>query len=423
MNKKMPLSVEKQGMGNKISGICMAEYGLTGFEGHYFNYVNSVYKASNNLPLQFIAIAGNNVPEAIEESFPVIPIFRVLSFRRYLNRPLKFLFDPILANWYFYRDLRSLEKKFKLHQNWLVLSVTAENSNLFAWALWLKRYKPSKSPVLVLMLRFSYFNGSTNRWRPSSLWLRAGLAILERYADRFKIIFTTDSDVLAEEYRRLTTIPIHVLPIPHTSSTQFKDLTSTKTDRSIRMVSLGGVRLSKGFGILARAIKKLSEDNNLHGLTFSLQCYQSQWGSSGAESVSLLKSLALPNVELIEYALSEEEYLQLLENSDVVLIPFFRDVYRGNTSGTFTEALAAGKPVVVTSGTWMSSQLDHFGAGVVFLDQDVNDLARAMCEMRDNYFNLAALAEARRADWIEFHSPQNFLDKLLKLGNEIKVKN
>ncbi len=400
-------------MTQRTDGICLAEYALKDFEGHYFSYVNSIYKSISARQLQFMAMARTDAAVAIRDSFPVAPIFHALPYRRYLPRQLRFLLDPIGANWFFYRDLMSLAPP--LDQRWLVLSVTAEASNVIAWAMWLRRFNPNEAPALALMLHFSYFNTSTNRWRPSLVWLRAGLWMLERLASgRYRIFLTTDSEILVAEYRRLTRLPIHVLPIPHTATIKNNGGEAARSGDAIKMVSLGGLRLSKGFGLLAKTIERLSERKKLHGLSFALQCYHDP-GQPGSDSITLLKRLDLPNVELIETPLNEADYLRLLEDSHVVLIPFFREIYHSSTSGTFTEALAAGKPVVVTNNTWMSAQLARYGAGATFRDQDVDDLARAICEVRDNYPRLAAKARTRRAAWVTYHNPDNFVDKLLKV--------
>ena len=84
-------------------------------------------------------------------------------------------------------------------------------------------------------------------------------------------------------------------------------------------------------------------------------------------------------------------------------------------SGPFVEALALGKPVVVTEDTWMSAQLARFGAGLTVRDRDPEDLARAICAARDGYEHLAEQASARQESWIAYHNPDNFVKELLKV--------
>jgi glycosyltransferase involved in cell wall biosynthesis len=80
------------------------------------------------------------------------------------------------------------------------------------------------------------------------------------------------------------------------------------------------------------------------------------------------------------------------------------------------EALGLGKPVIVTEGTWMSAQLQKFGAGLTFRDQDPDDLARAICAARLEYPRLAEQAAARREEWVAYHNPESFVHELLKVA-------
>lgn len=415
MNKPLPLIVETPDESLeeflKLEGICMAEYALKDFEGHYFSYIHSVYRPVLSLGLKFLSLANIDVDASIKRCFPTAAVFSNLTYRARLSKFLNFFIDPVLANWIFFRDL-SCKCSSLVNSRWLVLSVTADHSNLIGWAFWIMKFPIMRAPVLVLMLRFSYYSVHTNRWRPSVIWLKLGLWALLIASRGRRVIFAVDSEVLGEQYRKLTSIPIRVLPIPHTAL-KIDHQPNHSLNKKITFTSLGGVRLTKGFGVLAQAIQILHEQGLLTNIQFDLQCYQSEWGSSGSEAVDSLKKLNLPNVKLIETSLSEEEYSRLLIAADVVLIPFFRDIYYANTSGTFTEAVAAGKPVIVTEDTWMSLQLNLSGAGLTFKDQDALDLARAIREIHDNYENFSNKAWLNRKDWIQYHNPENFLRALI----------
>jgi hypothetical protein len=73
--------------------------------------------------------------------------------------------------------------------------------------------------------------------------------------------------------------------------------------------------------------------------------------------------------------------------------------------------------VIVTQDTWMSDQLQEYGAGVTFADGNVDDLARAICEARGQYPHLAQQAQSRQSAWVAYHNPDNFVSELLKVVN------
>jgi glycosyltransferase involved in cell wall biosynthesis len=84
--------------------------------------------------------------------------------------------------------------------------------------------------------------------------------------------------------------------------------------------------------------------------------------------------------------------------------------YRSRTSGIFVEALAAGKPVIVTDDTWMSDQLQRYGAGLTFRDQDANGLAGRVRELTANYEHFRAAAERSSRQWAGIHNPERLYD-------------
>ena len=401
-----------------ITGVCLVDSELRDYRGHYFNYIKSIYLATCARRLQFKALGSRDCVPELRDAFDIEPVFQPLpSGSRTIPKPVMVLWKPLEGNWFFYKDIIAAKTGF-LNQQWVVLATTADHSQLFAWALWLRRFPPGLAPRLVPMLRFGYFKPQYQHWRTSVVWLRMALLILEKASSRTTTYLATDSENLAREYRLLTRLPVTVLPIPHTNHycTELEGGSRGSLRRSINMVSLGGARIHKGFGLLATAIKQLHENGQLARLSFTLQCYrQPGRGQAVLDYIAMLKELNSSSIRLVEQSLSEDEYYQLLSEADVVLVPYSRNHYYANTSGPFTEALAMGKPVVVTQGTWMSDQLERFGAGVTFRDQDIDDLARAICEVRDNYPRLVEQAMARREHWVAYHNPDNFINELLKL--------
>jgi len=129
-----------------------------------------------------------------------------------------------------------------------------------------------------------------------------------------------------------------------------------------------------------------------------------------------LKAAALPGVTFIERPLTSEEYTNLLTSSSGVLLPRLLQLYRSQTSGPFVEALAAGKPVVVTNNSWMSDQLKKHGAGTTFKDQDADSLAEAIRTLTTNYAELRTRAERSAKEWTSFHNPDRLYEMIKGLS-------
>ena len=69
----------------------------------------------------------------------------------------------------------------------------------------------------------------------------------------------------------------------------------------------------------------------------------------------------LPDVDFLARNLTEADYLSLLADADAVMVPYHPAIYDVRTSHVFLEAVGAGKPVLITAGTWMDMELDRLG--------------------------------------------------------------
>ncbi|MDG5497433.1 hypothetical protein [Niveispirillum sp. BGYR6] len=77
-------------------------------------------------------------------------------------------------------------------------------------------------------------------------------------------------------------------------------------------------------------------------------------------ATALLNASSRDDVWFVKGALDSQRYAREILRSDVILIPYSQNNYISRSSGIFSEAMAAGIPVVVPAGTWMSAQLDRF---------------------------------------------------------------
>nr|WP_246603173.1 glycosyltransferase [Falsiroseomonas tokyonensis] len=168
------------------------------------------------------------------------------------------------------------------------------------------------------------------------------------------------------------------------------------------MVSLGNARDEKGILEILEAIRLLrAEPAGLEGLRFTLQA-----NDAVPEIAAAIDSFALElpeQVRLLRRALSPEAYAALLAESDLVLLPYWREIYEARTSGVLPEALGGGRPVICTAGTWMADELALCGAGLLVADHDPAGLAAAIRQAHAAWPRLAAGALAGRAFCLARH--------------------
>ena len=114
--------------------------------------------------------------------------------------------------------------------------------------------------------------------------------------------------------------------------------------------------------------------------------------------------------------MSENDYFLLLEQADIVLLPYNSKYYHVQTSGIFTEALSAGKIVIVSDNTWMSLQLNKFNSGLVFEENNFDSFYLKFEDAINNFDSLIKESQINSTIWNEYHNAKNFVQSLLNLN-------
>lgn len=217
----------------------------------------------------------------------------------------------------------------------------------------------------------------------------------------------TDSARLAGAYRGLWPDPLIVLPIPARGTMSSR---TTVGAECLKCVSLGNARAEKGLAEILGAVKLLRESG--FNTAFALQVNNPDSRCSG-ELMEFAKEVP-DGVELFHEPLVPEDYERLLGSADIVLLPYWPEVYAARTSGIMTEALTAGKIIVATEGTWMAEELKRFKAGCELIpDRNAEALAEAIKTItltpEPYLLKAAAAAEAARL----FHNADVLARQLL----------
>jgi glycosyltransferase involved in cell wall biosynthesis len=386
--------------------------------GHYAAYARAVAEAGRAAGASVRVFAHRGVVARLAVTLGAERTFRYDFWHRFVALPkLGALVDPPVANFVMWRELRRALGRGP-GPDGVVFAPTIDHRQLLAWAAWMRSVPAAERPTLCLLLRYTFVD--VDAVRPvacAAAWARLGFAALKRVGGG-RVRLLTDSARLAAEYASLTPLPVEVAPIPHIGDLSDSSVSLTqpglRPDRAVRFVSLGDARTEKGFALLADAIQWLDAAGKLTGLEFVIQSFiASPVYAALATPRAELSRIGSPAVRLVEQVLSRQAYAELLGGADVVLLPYTRRVYFARTSGPFTEALAAGKPVIVTADTWMSEELERHGAGLTFRDGDAADLAGTILRAKEGLTELSQAARARRGAWLRRHSPAAMVLTLL----------
>jgi glycosyltransferase involved in cell wall biosynthesis len=153
------------------------------------------------------------------------------------------------------------------------------------------------------------------------------------------------------------------------------------TRTKITLGYLGEARVEKGFHLLPFLVDHLRSNPATKGkVSFCIQTgasHQNQHGwVLGAREQLTAMAQKDPNIVLHDF-LSEDEYHRALMTLDVLILPYGPGDYTRRGSGVATEALAAGKAIVVSRGTDIAATYE--GAGVVVPDIQNEEGFAAAC--------------------------------------------
>jgi glycosyltransferase involved in cell wall biosynthesis len=131
-----------------------------------------------------------------------------------------------------------------------------------------------------------------------------------------------------------------------------------------------------------------------------------------------LHEIAAKNPRLImdERLACGEVWQQVLDSSDLMLLPYASSRFAISYSAIAVEAIANGIPLVVPAGTSMARLVQEFGgAGTTFDRADAPSIAESVQRALDRFDQLATMAYSGSDLWGHVHGPRNMLDAMLAL--------
>jgi len=323
---------------------------------------------------------------------------------------------PIITNPNFIESLDQIITDLTLTTSDQVLIHTIGVAQVEALADYLMRFKDKQLPIFHLLMRRDTEDPLVNP--DQGLTLKDCLKLIYRQELwPEKLRFYTDTPTLVEKHNALSPIAFQQVPIPFRQE-KLNIEPLAKADGILNLVYLGDARAEKGYQHLPKVVEALWPDYLATGKARFF--IQSNYTVNGAEGEILEAKLRLSQypeqrVKLINQALTPEDYYQLLVSADLVILPYNPTNYQ-RTSGVLTEALAAGKPVVVPAQSWLAEQVDTKRAGIY---ENPKDLPRTVIEALQNLDQLAIAAQEFAPQWKQLQSPDRFIDAL---NQSLKVK-
>lgn len=132
------------------------------------------------------------------------------------------------------------------------------------------------------------------------------------------------------------------------------------------VVCPGSARFDKGFLSLLEIFTAVRKQDPQGKVQFVTQVLPDRDLKAHVDYLRRLH--AVPGVTILPAQISSQEIANMYMNSDLVLLPYARDVYEFRGSAVMIEAICSGRQVVALDGPAFVDQLRYFGAGSVVSD-------------------------------------------------------
>lgn len=226
-------------------------------------------------------------------------------------------------------------------------------------------------------------------------------------ARRHLLLFSFDSAASAE-YEELLKMPVAVLPPVHRARGPVRRRRRL-ADAGLTLAFLGQQRTEKGLDLLPTLIRcLLASDTDIRILV--------QDGDVAERPATReLRALAdaEPRVDFIQAPADPLRWQELLDRTDLMVLPYEPARYQASYSAVAVECVGAGIPMVVPAGSTMARlALEYQASANCFETWTVDSICRAILHTLADYESIAAAAFAGVDGWNRRNGPSAFADRL-----------
>ena len=381
---------------NKKKKLIIIDQSFKDYTGHHYNYNKYLYnKLNKNLDISFYV--NEKVLKQIKNSFNknFFNIFKETSYSvnykiPFLNKIKKFkifrhLFFFIskyyFTNIYLLKFIRPKIFMSDFYNKLFFLYKNNKNSIFFLHSL-------SESEFLETLFFLHNNNNNNNNnnkiyivYRRDPRFLKNFFLVINKLIDNKYAYLLTDSFKIKNYLENEINKKIYLVNIPINFNYNEKKKFVNKKKKKFIVSYLGDARLEKGFFELPFLLKKKNFNKKFQ--------FRIQANSNGYDlnlynkTISILKKIK--NLNLLKKQLNEEEYVKILFNSDIILLPYRSEFYQYRTSSIFYEGIYAEKIIIVTANTWMSSFYEDNLILKKLILSDKNNLGKILNYIYENY--------------------------------------
>jgi hypothetical protein len=224
------------------------------------------------------------------------------------------------------------------------------------------------------------------------------------------LLFAFDP-AISRDYAELLNLPVQTMPTVHAGLRQPR-LRKRDANGLVNVAFLGHQREEKGYHLVPAIVRQLMD----RSAPVKILIHNSAPGDSPVSRE--LRALASENskISFIEEPGDQSHWQDLLDSSDLVVLPYEPTRYRESGSGISTEAVSDGIPMVVPPDTTMETLAASYqGCATTFSRWGADEITDAIERAVEDFEALANRAEAGALVWRRNNGVELFVDRLPKV--------
>ncbi len=355
--------------------------GFLSQRGHYRNFAKQIHTyVDNDNDLEIMHFVNKNVDKEDIEKYKLNPIFDHIAYidDQFEDSRLKIILTS------FKKHLTDIFKKIKLQENKydqiIFYMYTSHPHYIKIFALLNQEFRIKNIEIHLVLF---YLNNAFCEGNKDSQYLNLLNNTDQTLADhdlKNKIYLHIDSDRAIEIYQPYFSNKINALPIPLNYRTKM-EIKDNKVSRKNEKISLGyfGYPTNKhGFHLFYDLYTQIKDNKKF---SFIVRANRHLSDKTFDEEIDQMKKDK--NVSFYDEYISDKTYKSLIQNSDIIIIPYLKDAYPVQTSGVFIDATFANKHIVTTEDTWMGDKILILNNGVTFKDENSHELVKTLKTLVD----------------------------------------
>lgn len=231
-------------------------------------------------------------------------------------------------------------------------------------------------------------------------------------AEGTNVEIVVDTDPLAGDVATLTGRRPRTWPMVAVSNAAERPLRDRAEGAPFRVVAPVHAQVAKGFAQTVALAERLAPRIGRGEVEF-LARFVGGGISPSRNLADLADRFEAAGGQLVRDNLSDDDYVDLVADADVVLVPYRVRPFRTRTSGVVLDALLSATPVVAARGTWAGQLVDRLGAGATYNDDSVMQLEEAVAQVETHLEDHRATLLGQRDQLVHAFDPARLIDFLL----------